>query len=222
MDLVFLYSSPLPRLQATGSTHREKVRRSLEGTVFRCVNTQPAIVWPEDKLNQYGGVTGGRAFLFAVEITWSVQVFLFLFLSSDVVMGPENTSVHPSISARLLYAPISNPKLGLKFFVLKKILLKSVFLPAEKQRVSCCTHLHHWGEINLCSTDQRWMVSIRKKNGHTCFEWCMLMSVKKSHQNKRGNKCLFVFFYKFYPKTKWQHHEVKKKKKIIACPILET
>lgn len=89
MDLVFLYSSPLSRLRATGSSHREKVRRSLEGTVFRCVNTQPAIVWPEDRLNQYRGVTGGRAFRFAVEIIWSADVFYF-YESSEVVMGPEN------------------------------------------------------------------------------------------------------------------------------------
>lgn len=87
MDLVFLNSSPLPRLQATGSSHREKVRRSLEGTVFRCVNTQPATVWPEDRLNQYRGVTGGHAFLFAVKIIWSVCVFYF-YVSSDVAMQP--------------------------------------------------------------------------------------------------------------------------------------
>lgn len=87
MDLVFLYPSPLPRLQATGSLHREMVRRSLEGTVFRCVNTQPAIVWPEDKLNQYGGVTGDCAFCYAVEMIWNV---FYIYVSSDVVMLPEN------------------------------------------------------------------------------------------------------------------------------------
>lgn len=53
-------------------THTDKgVRRSLEGAVFRCVNTQPAIVWPEDRCNQYRGVTGGRAIHFAPEIMWS-------------------------------------------------------------------------------------------------------------------------------------------------------
>lgn len=82
-DLVFLYSSPLPRLQAVESTHSAEVRRSLEGTVFRCVNTQPAIVWPEDRLNQYGGVTGGHAFSFAVEDIWTVQDFYFC-AASDV------------------------------------------------------------------------------------------------------------------------------------------
>lgn len=89
MDLVFLYSAPLPRLQATGSFHRENVRRSLEGTVFRCVNTQPAIVWPEDRLNQYERATGGRAFHYTVQIIWSVHVYYF-YVPSDVVMQPEN------------------------------------------------------------------------------------------------------------------------------------
>lgn len=65
---IYIYSSPLSRLQATGSSQRERLRRSLEGTVLRCVNTQPAIVWPEERLNQYRGVTGGCAFFFAVEI----------------------------------------------------------------------------------------------------------------------------------------------------------
>lgn len=78
-----------PGWGATGSSHREKVRRSLEGTAFRCVNTQAAIVWPEDRLNQYRGVTGDRASRFAVEIIWSADVFYF-YVSSEVVMGPEN------------------------------------------------------------------------------------------------------------------------------------
>lgn len=85
-DLVFLYSVPLPRLQATGPSHRESVRRRLDGTAFRCVNTQLAIVWPEDRLNQYRGVTGGRAFRFAVEIKWC----FYFYVSSEVVMRPEN------------------------------------------------------------------------------------------------------------------------------------
>lgn len=39
------------------------------------VSTQPAIVWPEERLNQYRGVTGGWAFFFAVEIIWSFYFY---------------------------------------------------------------------------------------------------------------------------------------------------
>lgn len=49
-DFFFLYSSPLSRLQATGSSHRERLRRSLEGTVLRCVNTAcHSLAWGKAK-----------------------------------------------------------------------------------------------------------------------------------------------------------------------------
>lgn len=45
----------------------------LEGTVLRCVNTQPAMVWPEDRLNQYCEATSGRDYVECLfsRVLWS-------------------------------------------------------------------------------------------------------------------------------------------------------
>lgn len=88
-----------PGWGATGSSHREKVRRSLEGTAFRCVNTQAAIVWPEDRLNQYRGVTGDRASLCSGDYL-ECRCFLFLcvFWSCDGARKYVSTSMFISIA----------------------------------------------------------------------------------------------------------------------------
>lgn len=48
-----------PGCRPQGLLQRKGYVGGLEGTVLRCVNTQPATVWPEDRLNQYREATSG-------------------------------------------------------------------------------------------------------------------------------------------------------------------
>lgn len=126
-------------------------------------------------------------------------------MCSDVRMiGPENTEVHPSISTLRLCAPVSNPKSGLKLCALKTGTLKTRFCAC------CAVHIHATGGRSISARHIRdgWLV--RKKTGHTCCNYCMLMSVKRSNQKKKGNKCSFYFFACFI--QKWQQASGRRKK----------